>query len=65
MVINCVSFSTDMPRSELSGYTKGALIGAKWGRKIDLFEVAAGGILFLDEIPEMDVGLQSKLLCAP
>ncbi len=47
--------------SELFGYEKGAFTGAR-ERKIGLFEAAKGGTVFLDEIGELAIGLQAKLL---
>ncbi len=62
VAINCANFNANMLESELFGYAEGAFTGAKKGGKIGLFEAAAGGTIFLDEISEMDVGLQAKLL---
>jgi len=62
VAINCANFSPTILESELFGYVEGAFTGAKKGGKIGLFEAAAGGTIFLDEISEMDIGLQSKLL---
>ncbi len=59
--INCSAIPKDLLESELFGHEKGAFTGANATKK-GKFEQAAGGILLLDEIGEMDVGLQSKLL---
>lgn len=60
--INCANFTANMLESELFGYVDGAFTGAKRGGKMGLFEAAAGGTIFLDEISEMDVSIQAKLL---
>ena len=52
-----------MLESELFGHEKGSFTGAI-GRKIGKFELASGGTLLLDEISEMELGLQAKLLRA-
>lgn len=62
VAINCANFNTNMLESEIFGYVEGAFTGAKKGGKIGLFEAANGGTIFLDEISEMDVSLQAKLL---
>lgn len=59
--VNCVAISPDLIESELFGHTKGAFTGAHQARE-GLFSFANGGILFLDEISEMPIGLQAKLL---
>jgi len=61
VVVNCASIPRDLLESELFGHEKGAFTGAVQ-RKIGRFEAADGGTIFLDEIGEMDIGLQSKLL---
>ncbi len=60
--INCASLSEELLESELFGYVEGAFTGAKKGGKLGLFEVANGGTIFLDEISELSLALQSKLL---
>ena len=62
VAVNCANFSADMLESELFGYEEGAFTGAKKGGKIGLFEAANHGTVFLDEISEMPLELQSKLL---
>jgi Transcriptional regulator containing PAS, AAA-type ATPase, and DNA-binding domains len=64
VAINCSNFTQNMLESELFGYVEGAFTGAKKGGKIGLFEAAAGGSLFLDEVSELDLSLQAKLLRA-
>ena len=61
--INCAAIAENLLESELFGHEKGAFTGAM-GRKIGLFELAAGGTLFMDEIGELDPRLQGKLLRA-
>jgi two-component system response regulator PilR (NtrC family) len=59
--INCGAFPETLLESELFGYVKGAFTGATQN-KPGLFEVAHGGTIFLDEISEMSLGMQVKLL---
>ncbi|MFM1651317.1 sigma-54-dependent transcriptional regulator [Brevibacillus sp. B_LB10_24] len=59
--INCAAIPGNLLESELFGYEKGAFTGATQ-RKTGLFVQAEGGTIFLDEIGEMDLALQSKLL---
>jgi DNA-binding NtrC family response regulator len=61
--VNCAAIPRDLIASELFGHEKGAFTGAI-ARRIGKFEEATGGTLLLDEISEMDVRLQSKLLRA-
>ncbi len=61
MEINCAAVPESLLESELMGHEKGAFTDAK-ARKEGLFEVAARGTIFLDEIGEMGVLLQSRLL---
>ena len=63
MEIDCTSLPEPLMESELFGHERGAFTDAK-ATKRGLFEAAAGGILFLDEIGELPVGMQSKLLRA-
>jgi two-component system response regulator PilR (NtrC family) len=59
--INCGAFPETLLESELFGYVRGAFTGANQN-KHGLLEVAHGGTIFLDEISEMSVGMQVKLL---
>ncbi|MEJ2632687.1 MAG: sigma-54 dependent transcriptional regulator [Acidihalobacter sp.] len=61
IAINCAAIPEQMLEAMLFGYEKGAFTGAHEGRP-GKFEQAQGGTLLLDEISEMDLGLQSKLL---
>jgi len=63
IAINMAAIPNDLIESELFGYEKGAFTDAKDG-KIGKFEMACGGSIFLDEIAEMPIGLQAKLLRA-
>ncbi len=60
--INCAALPEQLLESELFGYAPGAFTGASKSGKIGLFEIANGGTMFLDEISEMPLALQSKLL---
>lgn len=63
IAINCAAIPGTLLESELFGYEKGAFTGAN-AKKIGIFEGAHGGILFLDEIGDMEMSLQAKLLRA-
>lgn len=62
IAVNCAAFSESLLESELFGYEEGAFTGAKKAGKIGLFEAAHTGTIFLDEIGEMPVSLQTRLL---
>lgn len=61
VAVNMAAFPKDLIESELFGHEKGAFTGAV-ARKAGKFEEANGGTIFLDEIAEMDLSLQTKLL---
>lgn len=61
VAVNVAAIPKDLIESELFGHEKGAFTGAL-ARRIGKFEEAEGGTIFLDEIGEMDMSLQSKLL---
>ncbi|MCL2673132.1 MAG: sigma-54 dependent transcriptional regulator [Alphaproteobacteria bacterium] len=63
VALNCAAIPENLLESEMFGYEKGAFTGAV-ARRIGKFEEAGGGTLLLDEISEMDLKLQAKLLRA-
>ncbi|MBI9011848.1 MAG: sigma 54-interacting transcriptional regulator [Clostridiales bacterium] len=62
VAINCAAIPESLIESELFGYSDGAFTGALKGGKPGKFEIADGGTIFLDEIGDMPIHLQSKLL---
>ena len=62
VAVNCSSFPENLLESELFGYEEGAFTGAVKGGKAGLFEQAHNGTLFLDEVSELPVSFQGKLL---
>lgn len=62
VAINCAAIPEHLLESELFGYVKGAFSGANHDGKIGKFELANRGVVFLDEIGDMPLNLQSKLL---
>src|SRR5690606_20275149 len=63
VVVNCAAIPKELMESELFGHEKGSFTGAH-SRHIGKFEQADGGTIFLDEVGELDLGLQAKLLRA-
>lgn len=62
VAINCASLPEPLLESELFGYEEGAFTGARKGGKPGLFELAHTGTIFLDEIGDMPIALQTRLL---
>lgn len=62
IAINCAAIPENLLESELFGYEDGAFTGAHKGGRIGKFELANGGTIFLDEIGDMSLHLQCKLL---
>lgn len=62
VAVNCSAIPENLLESEMFGYEEGSFTGARKGGKMGLFELAHRGTIFLDEIGEMPLQLQSKLL---
>ena len=62
IAVNCASLPETLAEAELFGYEKGAFTGAKNEGRVGLFEAANAGTIFLDEIAELPLHLQAKLL---
>lgn len=60
--VNCAAVPDNLLESELFGYDEGAFSGAKKGGKPGRFELANGGTIFLDEIGDMPLSMQAKML---
>lgn len=60
--VNCSAIPNDLLESELFGYEEGSFTGAKKGGKIGKFKAADGGTIFLDEIGDMPINMQAKIL---
>lgn len=62
VAVNCAAIPDNLLESEMFGYEEGSFTGARKGGRMGLFELAHRGTIFLDEIGEMPLQLQSKLL---
>lgn len=60
--VNCAAIPENLLESELFGYEEGAFTGAKKGGKMGKFELSHGGTIFLDEVGDMSLNMQAKLL---
>ena len=64
VAVNCAALTGSLLESELFGYEDGSFTGGRSGGREGLFEAADRGTLFLDEVAELELGLQAKLLRA-
>ncbi len=62
IAVNCAAIPDSLLESELFGYEEGAFTGARKGGRPGVFELAHGGTIFLDEIGDMSIQLQAKIL---
>jgi len=62
VAVNCAAMPRDLIESELFGYSPGSFTGADKGGRLGRFELASDGTIFLDEISEMPLDVQAKLL---
>jgi len=60
--VNCAAIPSELMETEFFGYEEGTFPGAKVGGKIGKFEAADGGTIFLDEIADMPLAMQAKIL---
>ena len=60
--VNCAAIPVELAESEFFGYERGAFTGARQNGKIGFFELANGGTIFLDEVGELPLAIQGKLL---
>ena len=60
--VNCAAIPRELLESELFGYEEGAFTGSRKGGKKGKFELANGGTIFLDEIGDMPIAMQAKIL---
>lgn len=60
--VNCAAIPSELLEAELFGYEEGAFTGARKGGKVGKFELANSGTIFLDEIGDMPMDMQAKLL---
>ncbi|MBS4538088.1 sigma 54-interacting transcriptional regulator [Clostridium sp. D2Q-11] len=60
--MNCAAIPADLLESELFGYEEGAFTGSRKGGKVGKFKLADGGTIFLDEIGDMPLNMQAKIL---
>jgi transcriptional regulator with PAS, ATPase and Fis domain len=62
VAVNCAALPANLLESELFGYVSGAFTGARQNGKIGMFEMAHNGTIFLDEISEIPIDMQARLL---
>lgn len=62
IALNCAALTSSLAESELFGYEEGAFTGARKGGRMGAFEIADGGTVLLDEIGELSLEIQAKLL---
>lgn len=62
VAVNCAALPRDLIESEMFGYSPGSFTGADKSGRMGRFELASGGTIFLDEISEMPLDMQAKLL---
>lgn len=62
VALNCAALTSSLAESELFGYEEGAFTGARKGGRMGAFEIADGGTVLLDEVGELSLEIQAKLL---